>query len=123
MPTATSWLAHTRSMAPRSVTATSAWQLLCGHGDDDGCSCALAPSARTTAQSLQEMEFSRSACAAAQQGNLERLRKLLKANPEALHSDGTGGAPAPDPHASSWPWSSALGTALSAGSGAGLQRD
>eukprot|EP00892_Ulva_mutabilis_P006715 jgi/Ulvmu1/4415/UM002_0140.1 len=37
------------------------------------------------------MEFSRSACCAAQSGNTARLNKILSTRPHELHEDGAGG--------------------------------
>ncbi|KAL6754083.1 ankyrin repeat-containing domain protein [Haematococcus lacustris] len=45
--------------------------------------------ARAVGQSLDELEFARSACAAAQAGALDKLQRILAAHPEAVHSDGT----------------------------------
>ena len=42
-------------------------------------------------QRLEEMEFMRGACAAAQRGDLEKLRALLSRRPELAHADGAGG--------------------------------
>ena len=39
---------------------------------------------------MQEMEFTRSACAAAQAGDVARLATLIERNPGCVHHDGTG---------------------------------
>lgn len=62
------------------------WVLLCGHGVADGaggCSCAL--NATGTEQSLDEMQFERSACGAAQDGDVAKLRRILQRDPAAAH--------------------------------------
>lgn len=41
---------------------------------------------------MDEMEFARSACAAAQNGNDERLRQCLERNPMCIHHDGASGS-------------------------------
>jgi hypothetical protein len=58
---------------------------LCDLHAAGGCGCALV--ATGTEQSLDELEFARSACAAAQHGDVEKLRRLLKRNPAAVHAD------------------------------------
>ncbi len=57
---------------------------------ESGCACCTAP--QPAAQSLKEVEFARSACAAAQTGNVERLARLLAQRPICVHSDGASGA-------------------------------
>jgi hypothetical protein len=42
-------------------------------------------------QSLDEMEFARSACSAAQAGDVERLRRCIERNAACVHHDGVGG--------------------------------
>jgi hypothetical protein len=42
-------------------------------------------------QSLEEMEFTRSACQAAQIGDLEKLRRMIERNPGAVYHDGAEG--------------------------------
>lgn len=42
-------------------------------------------------QSLDEMEFTRSACSAAQSGDAERLQRMIVRNPGCVHHDGGGG--------------------------------
>lgn len=54
------------------------------------CKCCHGPQAG--AQSLDELSFQKSACAAAQAGNCERLRELLAKNPRLVDSDGVQGA-------------------------------
>ncbi|GFH28017.1 ANK_REP_REGION domain-containing protein [Haematococcus lacustris] len=61
-------------------------------GTQVACSCLLAPGARAVGQSLDELEFARSACAAAQAGALDKLQRILATHPEAVHSDGTATA-------------------------------
>lgn len=58
------------------------------HDDSDACNCYATPSA--TAQSLEELDFMRSACSAAQRGQVELLQRLLARNPAAVRSDGAG---------------------------------
>ena len=41
-------------------------------------------------QTLEELDFMRSACAAAQQGNARKLEGLLARRPALVHEDGTG---------------------------------
>ena len=53
-----------------------------GHSDDEGT---------PYDQRLEEMEFMRGACAAAQRGDVEKLRALLSRRPELAHADGAGG--------------------------------
>jgi hypothetical protein len=55
-----------------------------------GCDCLLRPGyGAGTAEHLDEMQFTRSACAAAQQGNLAKLERILARDPGAVHKDGT----------------------------------
>jgi len=63
------------------------------HGGDPHHSCAdhMAPGPPPASQSLAEVEFARSACKAAQEGDLARLGSLLARDPGAAHSDGRGG--------------------------------
>ncbi|GLC46803.1 hypothetical protein PLESTM_001928000 [Pleodorina starrii] len=65
------------------------WAIICGHGPRDACNCAL--TATGTEQSIDEMEFSRSACAAAQDGNVAKLRRILQRNPAAVNGDSASG--------------------------------
>lgn len=53
------------------------------------CNCAVNPSGLE--QSLPELEFARSACAAAQTGNVVKLERILKRSPQAVHHDGGAG--------------------------------
>jgi len=55
----------------------------------DACTCALHP--RPAEESLEELDFQRSACAAAQRGDVVKLERLLARNPDAVHADGAGG--------------------------------
>lgn len=55
----------------------------------DGCDHTHMPTGLE--QSLAEMEFARSACAAATNGDVEKLRKSLERNPGAVFHDGAGG--------------------------------
>ena len=57
------------------------------HGDTCNC-CAPAPAS----QSLAEVAFAKSAAAAAQAGDLFRVKQLIALSPAALHDDGCGGA-------------------------------
>lgn len=56
----------------------------------DGCSCCTRPTSAT--QTLEELDFLRSAGAAAQQGDINKLASILDKHPAALHEDGTSGA-------------------------------
>lgn len=60
------------------------------HGHPASCQCAIhgAPASQT----LDELDFLKSACSAAQTGNLERLDKLTAKNSAALFMDGAGGS-------------------------------
>ena len=58
------------------------------HTDGD-CQCYKRPVA--VAQSLEELDYLKSACAAAQQGNLAKLNSILDKHPHAVNSDGAGG--------------------------------
>lgn len=58
------------------------------HGGD-ACNCLARPA--PAAQSLDELQFIRSACHAAQLGRVDRLARMLQADPAAVHSDGGGG--------------------------------
>jgi hypothetical protein len=53
------------------------------------CDCSLCAS--QYAQGLDELAFSRSACAAAQQGHVQQLQAMLEKHPEQINQDGTGG--------------------------------
>lgn len=53
------------------------------------CRCYAKPGA--AAQSLDELEFVRSACHAAQTGQLEKLERILRNRPAAVNSDGGTG--------------------------------
>ena len=56
---------------------------------DGNCQCYKQPVA--VAQSLAELDYLKSACAAAQQGNLTKLTNILQKHPDAVSSDGTQG--------------------------------
>ncbi|KAL3140889.1 hypothetical protein ABBQ32_005422 [Trebouxia sp. C0010 RCD-2024] len=58
------------------------------HVDGD-CQCYKRPVA--VVQSLEELDYLKSACAAAQQGNLAKLGKILDRHPHAVNTDGTEG--------------------------------
>ena len=58
------------------------------HGAD--CEC-CAPGA--AAQSLGEVAFDRSACAAASRGDYFAVKSIIARQPGQLHSDGSGGEP------------------------------
>lgn len=64
--------------------------LVCLHASG-GCNCAVAPAAAATSQSLDELQFMRSACAAAQAGNVERLRAIITRDPTCVSDDGVRG--------------------------------
>lgn len=61
----------------------------CAH-DPLECNCYQASNA--TSQTLEELDFTRSACSAAQLGQTDKLARILGRNPEAVHSDGAGGS-------------------------------
>ena len=50
------------------------------HTDD----CQCYKQANPAAQTLEELDFLKSACAAAQQGNIQRLKAILNKHPEAV---------------------------------------
>lgn len=54
-----------------------------------GCSCCNGP--KPAVETLDELAFQRSACAAAQKGDCERLSFLLSRNRSIVHSDGVDG--------------------------------
>ena len=58
------------------------------HADGCGCCSHSAPGQ----QSLDELAFLKSACAAAQQGNVGKLERILRDHPTAVSDDGVGGA-------------------------------
>lgn len=64
------------------------FQLNCDH-DAAECQCYSKPGA--AAQSLDELEFVRSACHAAQLGQLDKLERILRNRPEAINWDGGTG--------------------------------
>ena len=53
-----------------------------GHDDDEGT---------PYDQPLEEMEFLRSACSAAQRGELDKLTRMLARKPHLVDGDGVGG--------------------------------
>lgn len=53
------------------------------------CNCVMTPNSMQ--QSIEEIGFMRSACAAAKSGNMVRLREVLDKNPDAVHGDGVDG--------------------------------
>jgi ankyrin repeat protein len=55
----------------------------------DGCLSTHPPSGLE--QSLEELEFARSACSAAQNGDIDRLRQSVNSNPGSVYHDGVGG--------------------------------
>jgi hypothetical protein len=60
--------------------------------DHDSFECRCYSSAAPASQTLDELEFVRSACHAAQIGNIEKLERILRGKPEAVNWDGgTGG--------------------------------
>ena len=68
------------------------WQKVgdaCNVCGPDGCDHTHMPTGLE--QSLEEMEFARSACSAAQAGDLEKLRRCLERNPAAVYHDGGNG--------------------------------
>lgn len=71
------------------------WVAICGH--DASCNCALVTTGME--QSLDEMEFSRSACGAAQDGDVRKLQRILARNPGAVNGDGGQGESKPHGYA------------------------
>lgn len=68
------------------------WQKIgdaCDVCGPDGCDHTHMPTGLE--QSLAEMEYTRSACSAAQNGEVDKLRRLLERNPGALYHDGVDG--------------------------------
>jgi len=66
--------------------------------DHDSFECRCYATAAPVSQSLDELEFVRSACHAAQIGNSEKLERILRSKPEAVNWDGgTGEPPCCDP--------------------------
>ena len=68
------------------------WQKVGGPCDvcgPDGCDHTHPPTGLE--QSLEEMEFARSACSAATAGDMEKLRRIVERNPGALYHDGVAG--------------------------------
>ena len=61
--------------------------------EEDGldCDCGLKRGPAATFQSLDELEFHRSAGHAASTGDLEKLRRIIKTNPSAAHGGGGTG--------------------------------
>ncbi|KAF6260118.1 ankyrin repeat-containing domain protein [Scenedesmus sp. NREL 46B-D3] len=64
------------------------FQIDCDH-DAFECQCYARPG--VAAQSLDELEFVRSACHAAQLGQLDKLERILRNRPEAISWDGGTG--------------------------------
>lgn len=54
------------------------------------CACGIAKGATDLQQTLDEIDFTKSACYAAMNGNLDRLKAILEKHPEQIESDGTG---------------------------------
>eukprot|EP00983_Pelagomonas_calceolata_P033432 1047219-Pelagomonas_calceolata.AAC.1 len=52
------------------------------------CRLQFSPPFNDCSPVLCACSFQRSACSAAQQGNVAKLQKILNKNPEAVHSDG-----------------------------------
>lgn len=61
----------------------------CRQHPDGICECYRAPP--QASQSMEELDYLRSACAAAQEGNTTRLEEILRKCPEALQDDGHRG--------------------------------
>lgn len=64
------------------------FQLNCDH-DPAECQCYARPG--SAAQSLDELGFVRSACHAAQLGQLDKLERILRSRPDAVSWDGGTG--------------------------------
>ena len=54
------------------------------------CTCGLAKGPTDLQQTLDEIDFTKSACYAAMHGNLDGLKNILEKHPEQIESDGTG---------------------------------
>lgn len=73
-----------------SSSASSGWGAVgCADHDESMCDCSVRPSKLN--QSLDEMDFMRSACAAAQAGDLVKLTRILQRSPQAVRCDGSAG--------------------------------
>jgi hypothetical protein len=68
---------------PRSRAFRAAAQP-CEHAED--CTCYKVSTG--TEQTLEELDFARSACAAAQLGDMAQLKRLLARNPRQIHGAG-----------------------------------
>ena len=62
-----------------------------GQHDHDHLHCQCHKRAPPAVQSLDELDFLKSACSAAQKGNVIKLRSLLQRHPHFVHDDGVGG--------------------------------
>lgn len=58
---------------------------------DHEASCQCGKRSSAVHQTMEELDFMKSACAAAKAGNCTRLTKILDKKPEALHDDGISG--------------------------------
>lgn len=76
-------------------------KLECEVHDEAECQCYK--QSIPVAQSLEELDYLKSACAAAQQGNEAKLHVLLEKHPEAINSDGSEGMFSTDVLGSSTP--------------------
>ena len=63
-----------------------------GHDVHGPGACACCSNSAPGQQSLDELAFLKSACAAAQQGNVSKLERILRDHPTAVSDDGVGGA-------------------------------
>jgi hypothetical protein len=84
----TSDASRTAGDARAPAGAAAAW--CAQHPDGGECRCYASPA--SASQSLDELEFVRSACHAAQVGALDKLRTILSRTPGAVGSDGATGA-------------------------------
>ena len=73
----------------------------CNVHDEADCQCYK--QSIPIAQSLEELDYLKSACAAAQQGNEAKLHVILEKHPEAINSDGSEGTFSTDVLGSSIP--------------------
>ena len=73
----------------------------CEVHDDAECQCYK--QSIPVAQCLEELDYLKSACAAAQQGNVTKLHVILEKQPEAINSDGSEGTLSTDLFGSSTP--------------------
>jgi len=79
---------HTKRIRP-PVLMPRIRAAICDEHDEADCQCYKQPVA--VAQSLQELDYLKSACAAAQQGHENKLQNILDKHPETINTDGGEG--------------------------------